>query len=46
MNGLNGLTWKALESTKDEKVNVLCIVERNHERPVVVLDDFRNFNGI
>ena len=39
--------WKALESTKDgKKVNVLCVVDRNHERPVVVLDHFRNFKGI
>ena len=26
-----------------KKVNVLCIVDRNHERSVVVLDHFRNF---
>ena len=25
-----------------KKVNVLCIVARNHERSVVVLDHFRN----
>ena len=38
---------KALESTKDgKKVNVLCIVDQNHERSVVVLDHFRNFKGI
>ena len=38
---------KALESTKDgKKVNVLCIVDRNHERSVVVLDHFRKFKGI
>ena len=36
-----------MESTKDgKKVNVLCIVDQNHERPVVVLDHFRNFKGI
>ena len=36
-------------SGKDEhgkKVNVLCIVDQNHERSVVVLDYFRNFKGI
>ena len=39
--------WKALESKKDEKkVNVLCIVNRNHDRSVIVLDHFRNFKGI
>ena len=40
--------WKALESTKDgrKKVNVLCIVDRNHSRSVVVLDHFRNFKEI
>ena len=38
---------KALESTKDgKKVNVLCIVDQNHERSVVALDHFRNFKGI
>ena len=26
-----------------KKVNVLCIVEWNHERSVVVLDHFRDF---
>ena len=29
-----------------KKVNVLCIVDRNHERCVVVLDHFRSFKGI
>ena len=46
---MNGLTCsgKALESTKDgKKVNILCIIDQNHERPVVVLDHFRNFNDI
>ena len=39
--------WKALKSTKDEKkVIVLCIVEQNHERSVVVLDHFSYFKGI
>ena len=28
-----------------KKINVLCIVARNHERSVVVLDHFRNFKG-
>ena len=46
---------KALESTKDGKVNhlaftlqwkILCIVDRNHERSVVVLTHFTNFKGI
>ena len=36
-----------MESTEDEKkANVLCIVDGNHERYVVVLDHFRNFKGI
>ena len=35
---MNALTGK--------KVNVLCIVDRNHERSVVVLDHFRNFKDI
>ena len=35
------------KSTKDGKtVNVLCIVDRNHEIFVVVIDHFRNFRGI
>ena len=35
------------EKLKDgKKVNVLCIVDRNHERSVVILDHFRNFNDI
>ena len=29
-----------------KKMNVLCIVERNHEKSMVVLDRFRNFKGI
>ena len=38
---------KALESTKDgKKVNVLCIVDRNYERSVAIIDHFRNFKGI
>ena len=28
------------------KVNVLCIFDRHHERSVVVLDQFSNFKGI
>ena len=46
---MNGLPkWKALESTKDgKKVNILCIVDQNHERSVVVvLDYFRNYKDI
>ena len=38
---------KALEITKDgKKGNVLCIVDRSHERFVVVLDHFKNFKDI
>ena len=34
------------QATNDgEKMNVLCIVDRNHERSVVLLDHFRNFKG-
>ena len=48
MNGLHlqyENLWKV--STKDgKKVNVLCIVDRNHERSVVALDHFRDFKGI
>ena len=29
-----------------KKVNVLCIVDRNHERSVVVIDHFRSFKSI
>ena len=29
-----------------KKVNVLCILDRNHEGFVVVTDHFRNFKGI
>ena len=37
--------WKV--PTKDgKKANVLCIIDQNHERFVVVLDHFRNFKGI
>ena len=37
----------APESTKDrKKVNVLCIVDGNHERSVVEIDQFRVFKGI
>ena len=37
--------WKL--PTKDgKKVNVLCIIDLNHERSVVVLDHFKNFKGI
>ena len=27
-------------------MDVLCIVDRNHERCAVALDNFRNFKGI
>ena len=46
---MNDLTCNMKSSGKYErwkKVNVLCIVDRNHERSVVVLDHFRNFKGI
>ena len=37
----------SLESTKNgKKVNVLCIVDQNYERSVVVLNHFRNFNHL
>ena len=29
-----------------KNVNVLCIVDQNHERSTVVLDHFRDFKGI
>ena len=29
-----------------KKMNVLCIVDQNHERSVVVPDYFRDFKGI
>ena len=38
--------WKVLPAKDAEKVNVLCIVDRNHGRYVVVLDHFRNFKSI
>ena len=31
---------------REEGVNVFCIVDRNHERSVVVVDYFRNFKVI
>ena len=38
---------KTLKSTKDgKKMNVLCLVDQNNKRSVVVLDHFRNFKGI
>ena len=46
MNSLY-LQRRALEITKDGKrMNILCIVDRNHERFVVLLDHFKNFKGI
>ena len=37
--------WKV--PVKDgKKVNVLCIIDQNHDRSVVALDHFRNFTGI
>ena len=39
--------WMMGENTKDgRKVNVLCIVDRNHQRSMVVVDYSRNFKGI
>ena len=33
--------------TKDgKKVNVICIVDWNHERSGVLIDHFKNFKGI
>ena len=29
-----------------KKVNVICVVDPNHERSVTVLDHFRNCKGI
>ena len=29
-----------------KNVNVLCIVDQNHERSAVVLEHFKNFKGI
>ena len=45
---MNGLYLQSSEKyTKDgKKVNVLCIIDWNHERSVVVLDHFRNFKCI
>ena len=37
----------SLKSTKNEKkMNVLCIIDQNYERSVVVLNHFRSFKGI
>ena len=37
--------WKV--PVKDgRKVNVLCIIDQNYDKSVVVLDHFRNFTGI
>ena len=48
--------WKDLESTYEnsgkyiqkhgKKVNVLYIVDQNHQRSVIVVDHSRNFKGI
>ena len=38
--------WKVPPTKDGEKVNILCIVDRNHERCVVLLDHFRDFKGI
>ena len=37
--------WK-IPMKDGKKVNVLCIVDQNHERSVFVLDHFRNFKDI
>ena len=48
---MNGLTSKIKSSEKYERwgkdeMNVLCIVDRNREISVVVLDHFRDFKSI
>ena len=46
MNSLY-LQRRALEITKDGKrMNILCIVDQNHERFVVLLDHFKSFKDI
>ena len=43
---MNGLTFHMKSSERYERreeVNVLCIVDRIHERSVVALDHIRNF---
>ena len=40
--------WKApTETAKDgKKVNVICIVDRSHQRPLVVVGYSKSFKGI
>ena len=38
--------YDAATLRKDEKVNVLYIVDQNHQRSVILVDDFRNFKSI
>ena len=39
--------WTAENYSKDgKKVNVLCIVDRNHQRSVITVDYFRKFKGV
>ena len=37
--------WK-VPAKDGKKVNVLCIIDQNHDKSVVVLDHFGNFTGI
>ena len=37
--------WK-VPTQYGKKMNILCILDRNHERSVFVLDHFRKFKGI
>ena len=48
MNGFDYTrSMKSSKNTKElKKGNPVCIVERNNERSVVVLDHFRNFKDI
>ena len=46
MNGLYLQYERLWKVQKKEEGNCICIVDRNHERSVVVLDYFRNLNGI
>ena len=45
MNGLY-LQYEELWKVRYEKINVLYIVDRNHQRSVIVVDHSRNFKGI
>ena len=45
MNGLYLQYERLWKVQKKEEGNCICIVDRNHERSVVVLDYFRNFKA-